>query len=139
MKIEKGNIVYHNKFGFGVVKKNDNSIIDVLFSNDTLHKLMAYNAIIEVVDTKLIDIIIQVDSKSYFDSWTLSKAKSYKSSIADIKYSNNEISASVHGTYLYNTSIKYEKDHLRFNCDCPVSGKCKHEAALYLKMKDIFY
>jgi hypothetical protein len=40
------------------------------------------------------------------------------------------LSAVVHGTHVYNTSLAFQGDHWWSQCDCPVGDNCKHAAAL---------
>lgn len=44
------------------------------------------------------------------------------------------ISASVHGTHIYNTSLIFHDDGWSSGCDCPLGADCKHAAALSIKV-----
>jgi superfamily II DNA or RNA helicase len=50
------------------------------------------------------------------------------------------ISANVHGTHIYNTSLIFQEDHWWSQCDCPVGADCKHAVALAMCiLRDDFF
>ncbi len=70
---------------------------------------------------------------SMFDTNVLARAYLYTNSISIYKNSENSISGII-GDAKYEGQIE-SKDNMIFGtCSCPYGGKCKHLAALILKM-----
>ena len=69
-----------------------------------------------------------------FSSNVFNKGLDYfrKNKVGDITFSENKISATVHGTEDYFTEVTFEDGKLRYNCSCPVEGVCKHVVALLI-------
>jgi len=70
---------------------------------------------------------------SMFDTNVLARAYLYTNSISIYKNSKNSISGSV-GDSKYQVTVDSIDNSIYGECSCPYDGKCKHLAALILKM-----
>ena len=70
---------------------------------------------------------------SMFDTNVLARAYLYTNSISIYKNSENSICGEV-GDGKYQVQISSEDNSILGECSCPYDGKCKHLAALVLKM-----
>lgn len=134
---EIDDIIFHETYGFGVVKKIDNGTISVLFKGKQRSLLIGHPSI-KLVNRDLVNIIVNNDISKFFDDWTIAKSGGYDNSIFNLTYGIDQIYATIYGKEKYSVSIIKHNKSLAFSCTCPVRTICKHEAALYQKVKNLF-
>lgn len=132
-----GSFVNHQTFGDGVVYKVTPLIASVVFFKDGSKHDILDSFLDEPISNHNLDDLIKVKALSaFYDQKTTKKANEYvnTSNIRTISFSPDRMSVSaiVLGTSSYNVTFEVFKNRLMISCDCPVSGLCKHEAALAL-------
>ena len=135
---EISDILFHKVYGFGIIKRIDSSIATIRFTNDQEKKIFVDHPSLILVNRTIVDKIIKSNSNNYFNSWTITKSKSYLQDINIYDVTENSIAANVYGNMRYLTIVRLNNNKLTFSCDCPVTGTCKHEAALYNFLKNAF-
>lgn len=134
--IETSGIVFHKTYGLGVIKNISNGIARIVFYDGKERNIVDDHSSLKIVNNSLVDTINKNSVRNYFDDWTISKARDYEHLVNIYDVDENSINTNVHGTMNYSTTIKTNNNRLQFSCSCPVNGKCKHEAALYINLKN---
>lgn len=136
-KLKIGSFVNHKTFGDGMVYHILPSIASVVFFNNGSRHDIVDTFLTESLNTYSLDDLIKAKAISaIFDPKTLKKANEYVNTdhIRTIKFSHDHtaVSALVIGTSSYEVSFEILGNRLVIECDCPVAGACKHQAALAL-------
>ena len=130
-------VVHKGKFGLGIVKNVSYSEIKAEFLSYGIRGISknkdgSSDYLIKLDDAMIKYLLDNLQTK--FSSNVFNKGLDYfrKNKVGDITFSENKISAIVHGTDDYFTEVTFEDGKLRFICSCPVEGVCKHVVALLI-------
>ena len=130
-------VVHKGKFGLGIVKNVSYSEIKAEFLSYGIRGISknkdgSSDYLIKLDDEMVKYLLDNLQTK--FSSNVFNKGLDYfrKNKVGDITFSENKISAIVHGTDDYFTEVTFEDGKLRFICSCPVEGVCKHVVALLI-------
>ena len=130
-------VVHKGKFGLGIVKNISYSEIKTEFLNYGIRGISknkdgSSDYLIKLNEAMIKYLLDNLQTK--FSSNVFNKGLDYfrKNKVGDITFSENKISAIVHGTDDYLTEVAFLDGKLRYNCSCPVEGVCKHVVALLI-------
>lgn len=137
--MQKGTIVFHKIYKFGLVVEDKINISKINFYNDNSYRVMDDNFLYPIEDKQL-EFFTNGTFKNFFSNATLTRGKDYQVTrlVKDIDYDGKNYFASVEGTFLYKTKITVKNRIMTSSCSCPVDKYCKHAAALCYELQEIF-